>query len=139
MKTSGTLNLALLDDDLQAFSIIMAIVHAQNSKLPAKTTDETLVMNLVRTVDKYLMQGCIGRLSDFWGPEEYEVNFGLHSFNELVIAWVFRKRRALTKVIAKCPRLEDFTSPKARELLESLPILQSIIGKPCLIKGGGSC
>jgi hypothetical protein len=51
-RANGTVTLSLLDDNVTAFSLIMKIVHVQNSQIPA-IISESLLTSVAILVDKY--------------------------------------------------------------------------------------
>lgn len=129
LRTEGSTDLALGDDDPDAFEILLNIIHGLTRKVPRSITLETLT-KLAVLVNYYQMHEAVELFSDTWidnlVKEGLPQSHSSETVRWLVIAWVFHKPiefRAVSRVIEfGCDEtLED-------DFDESLPIPTPVIG-----------
>jgi hypothetical protein len=129
LRTEGSTDLALGDDDPDAFEILLNIIHGLTRKVPRSITLEMLTKVAV-LVNYYQMHEAVELFSDTWIDnlikEGLPQSHSSETVRWLVIAWVFHKPmefRAMSRVIEfGCDEtLED-------DFDESLPIPTPVIG-----------
>jgi hypothetical protein len=127
LASTGKVEVSLPDDDPDAFSIILNIIHGLTRKVPREVGLEMLTLIAV-LVDKYQLQEVVEVFSDMW-VARLKGGISMHYTAETMrwscVSWVFGKPDEFTRV-TKVAQLES------RETLEKesigLPIPDRIIG-----------
>jgi hypothetical protein len=130
LRTEGSTDIALGDDDPDAFVILLNIVHGLTRKVPRSVTLDMLT-KLAVLVNYYQMHEVVELFSDTWidnlVKEDLPESYSSEAIRWLLISWVFHRPvefRAVSRVIESgCDEtLED-------DFDEGLPIPAPIIGK----------
>jgi hypothetical protein len=134
LRTNGTVYLSLPDDDVKALSLIMKIIHAQNTQLPPVILLSTLA-SLAVLVDKYNFHESVTPWAAKWagvlGPIDQD-----DICNELsgwiAISWVFKLPDLFAQATAVAGRNMSskgiYDTRGGEELSQCLPIPESVTG-----------
>ncbi|KAL2071714.1 hypothetical protein VTL71DRAFT_12949 [Oculimacula yallundae] len=109
LEATGSVEIPLPDDDPEAMTILLDVVHGRNRMVPRKVTLKTLTAIAV-LADKYQMVEVLEAFSNSWIkrlkpklPTEYlEAEDELSIFRWLKISWVFSKAKefkAMTRLM----------------------------------------
>lgn len=129
LRIEGSTDIALGDDDPDAFEILLNIIHGLTRKVP-RTVSLEMLTKISVLVNYYQMQEVVELFSDTWiehlAREGLPVSHGPEAVSWLLIAWVFHKPlefRAVSRAIELgCDeKLED-------EFDETFPIPPPVIG-----------
>jgi hypothetical protein len=94
---NGFVDVALPEDDVDAFTILMEVIHGQQVTL---NINFPKLIQLAILVDKYALFKCTAPFSEEWlheSPVPPLANFNILSW--LSVAWVFQDARAFDKVM----------------------------------------
>jgi hypothetical protein len=128
LESKGHVEILLPDDDPQAFTILLNIIHGRSKKVPRRV-DLLLLQKLAVLVDKYQMQEVVAVFSEIW-----IANFGdnipkaptADSLSWLCISWVFGDGYVFGRVTNILMRASD--SSLDQDALNELPIPAAVIG-----------
>lgn len=85
LRSTGSLDLPLPDDDPDAFTILLNVIHGRSSDVPQKV-GLSLMIEIAILVDKYQLLEAVGLCSDRWiGPLESDF---IPDDDEDMIAWL---------------------------------------------------
>jgi hypothetical protein len=130
LRTDGSTDIALGDDDPDAFEILLNIIHGLTRKVPRSVALD-LLAKLASLVDYYQMHEAVELFSDTWinnlMEEGLPKSYSSEAIRWLLITWVFHKPvefKAVSRVIELgCDEtVED-------DFGEGTPIPATIIGK----------
>jgi len=131
---TGTVEVPLLDDNVEAMIIALDIIHSRNRRVPRQVDFDTL-FNLMILADKYQMVEAIEAYSTGWAaslraelPRKYETGTEseqvVHKW--IAISWVFELPEEFQKMTELVER--NCTASLRDRIQEGLPIPDIIIG-----------
>ena len=134
LRINKCLDLALPEDDVYAFSLIMKIVHLRNNSLPSTVSLSTLT-SLAVLVDKYEFHESVTAWAGPWAAKVSKAP--LHYRNEfaywICVCWVFGLSDKFAKITAGASKQLRSTGIYgglgAERLSNILPIPLSITSK----------
>jgi hypothetical protein len=138
LASKGTVDIALPDDDPDAFVVLLNIIHGRPKKVP-RQIDLALMTKISILVDKYQMHEVVGVFSDMWievlKADVPKVTTALvppkllttDVLLWLCISWVFENDAVFKEVTELLMRTGD--SELDQELLNELPIPEAVISK----------
>jgi hypothetical protein len=130
LRIEGSTDIALGDDDPDAFEILLNIIHGLTRRVPRRVTLDMLT-KLAVLVNYYQMHEVVELFSDTWintlAKEGLPQSYSTETIRWLLISWVFHKPmefQAVSRIIELgCDEtLED-------DFDESLPVPSPIIGR----------
>lgn len=139
LKAYGTVEVSLPDDDVEALTILLHIIHGRTKEVPTKVSLE-LLNKIAVVVDKYRLQDGVGFFSDSWVDDVKRKYPILHkSDNYLIkwlgISWVFRKKDLFNQatICAVNSAGKDFGN-----VVDDFPLPNNLLGMlTCYIKSIG--
>jgi hypothetical protein len=129
LKSKGKVEILLPDDDPEAYTILLNIIHGFPRKVPQQI-DLLLLKKLSILVDKYQMQEVVAVFAQIW-IEALEVNIPKALTSDLLswlcISWVFGDDRVFKQVTGILMRISDGVLDE--DILNDLPIPEAVVGK----------
>jgi hypothetical protein len=123
-----------LDDNPEAFLIVLNVIHGRNRRVPRQVSME-LMTNISILVDKYQMVEAVEVFSCSWIedlkidlPKSYQPHEREDVYRWVGISWVFGKRvefKAMTQLIER-----GSNANLAESIEEGIPIPDILISKP---------
>ena len=122
LRTRGIARIELPDDDAEAMSIILSILHNRTRDV-AITLDWALLMEVATLVDKYELLRAVGIFADLWfdnmnlnipGMENFTGDQERTVYQVLFLTWVFKRPKEFAEItmiaaMDSKDRLEDAT------------------------------
>lgn len=128
LRSTGTLNLPLPDDDATPLLILLNIIHGQTKEIPLEI-DLYMLTRIAIMVDKYRLQMAVKMMSRIWidrlddnKPPRWTENLRYWMF----ISWVFKRSIAFKSVTRIAERHSECRIDETAEF--DLPIPCSIVG-----------
>lgn len=130
LRSVGTLNLPLPDDDPEALLILLNIIHGQTKEIPL-AVNLYMLTQIAILVDKYRLQMVVGILSRFWistlklNMPQVWTEDDLRRW--IFISWVFQSPAEFKFATKKAEMESESRIDESGEV--DLPIPCSIIGR----------
>ncbi|KAH8685914.1 hypothetical protein BGZ60DRAFT_477629 [Tricladium varicosporioides] len=134
LQSSDKAEVLLPEHDLEAFTLLMNIIHAKSRQIPRKVT-LSLLLKLAILVDKYQLLEAISAWGDIWVAALKQ--FIPHRFcNDLIswlcITWVFRcpdEFQAVTLFLERESPEPNLSTSYGKEEFEKLPVPDTVLAR----------
>lgn len=134
LQSSGKAEVPLPEDDLEAFTVLMSIIHARGRQIPRKVP-LSLLLKLAILVDKYQLLEAVSPWGDIWIAalkQSIPRRFCNDLISWLCITWVFRcpdEFQAVTLSLERESPEPNLSTSYGKEAFETLPIPGTVLSK----------